>query len=320
MRLGALSVVLVDRSLREVAELMRGLGLESIELGAGGFIPNVHCNPAALLADRSGLQVFQETLSEFELTVSALAIHGEPLHPDPAIAEAYDRDFRNACMLAEKIGATRLTLLAGLPEAAPGDKTPNWILSPFPPWYMDKLEWQWEERLIPYWKEHGQIAEDHGVRLCFEMHPIDMVFKPEALLRLRDAVGPVIGCNLDPSHLFWQGMDILEVIRALGDAIYHVHAKDARLDPHNVRVNGVLDAKTFQNHANRSWLFRTVGFGHGEHFWREFVSTLRLVGYNDVISIEHEDPLVDPEEGLVLAVDLLRGILLRKPPGAIWFD
>ena len=321
MHLGAVSSVFMTRPLREAAQKMHELGLESIELGAGGYFPKTHCSPAELLADSSALAKFQETLAEFELTISAFAMHGEPLHPDPAIAGAYDQDFHDTCKLAEKIGVTRLTLLGGLPEAIPGDKEPNWILYPFPPRNMDLHEWQWEERLIPYWKEHGRIAEDHGVRLCFEMHPGDMIFKPEALLRLRDAIGPVVGCNLDPSHLFWQGMDIQEVIRTIGgDVIYHAHAKDSLPDPHVVRVNGILDAKDFQDCENRSWIFRTVGYGHDEEFWRKFVSTLRTVGYDDVLSIEHEDPLIDPEEGFELAVGVLQKVLIRKPPAKLWYE
>jgi sugar phosphate isomerase/epimerase len=179
-------------------------------------------------------------------------------------------------------------------------------------------QYQWEQRLIPYWKEHAKIAGDHGVRLCFEMVPADMLHNPEALLRLRDAVGPVVGCNLDPSHLFWQGMDILEVVRTLGDAIYHAHAKDSRMDPHVVRVNGVLDAKVFDDQARRSWLFRTVGYGHDELFWREYVSALRLAGYDDVLSIEHEDIAIDAQEGFEQAAALLNRILIRKPAGKVW--
>jgi len=320
MKLGALSTIFVNLQLAEAARRMQALGIEAIELGAGGYFPKNHCDPAALLADQRLLEVFQATLAEHGLAISALAIHGQPLHPDPSIAQAYDQVFREACALAARLGVTRLTLLSGLPEARPGDMEPNWILYPFPPQLMERREWQWEQRLIPYWQAHGRFAEDHGVRLCFEMHPGEMVFNPEGLLRLRDAVGPVIGCNLDPSHLFWQGMDILEVIRALGPAIYHVHAKDSRLDAHNVRVNGVLDAKDFQDWAGRSWIFRTVGYGHDAGFWRDFVSALRLVGYDDVISIEHEDPLIDPEEGFELAVALLKGVLIRRPPARLWYE
>jgi len=299
---------------------MHALGLTSIEIGAGGYFPKNHCDPAVMLSDPCALDGFRQTLADADLSISAFAMHGEPLHPDPSISGSYDRDFRATCALSHKVGVTRMTLLSGLPEAVPGDKVPNWILYPFPARNLDMHQWQWEQRLIPYWKEHGKIAEDHGVRLCFEMHPADMVFKPESLLRLRDAVGPVIGCNLDPSHLFWQGMDILEVIRILGSAIYHTHAKDSLPDSHNVRMNGILDTKDFQDRPHRSWIFRTVGYGHSEEFWRAYVSTLRLVGYDDVLSIEHEDPLIDPEEGFELAVRLLQQVLIRKPPARLWYE
>jgi sugar phosphate isomerase/epimerase len=318
MELGAVSTVFINKSLKKAAQRMHELGLKYIELGVGGFFPKNHCHPAQLLADPKALAAFQQTLSDASLKISAFAIHGEPLHPDPHISGDYDQDFRAACALAEKLGVTRLTLLAGLPEAIPGDKAPNWILYPYPPRNLEMHEWQWEQRLIPYWKEHGKIAADHGVRLCFEMHPVDMVYK--ALLRLRDAVGPVVGCNFDPSHLFWQGMEIEEVIRVLGKAIYHTHAKDSVPDNHNVRVNGVLDAKDFNDKANRAWLFRAVGYGHPELFWRSYVSTLRLIGYDDVLSIEHEDPIIQSEEGFELAVALLQRVLLRRPAGDLWFD
>jgi sugar phosphate isomerase/epimerase len=319
MHIGVMTGVFLDRPLREAAERTHSLGLKWIELPTGGFFPQSHCNPAELLADDSALARFKGTLTEFDLSISALSIHGEPLHPDPDVSGPYDKQFRDTCALAEKLGVTRLTLLAGLPEAAPGDKTPNWILYPFPAYYVERREWQWEERLIPYWKKHGRIAEDHGLRLCFEMHPGDMVFRPEELFRLRDAVGTVIGCNLDPSHLFWQGMDIVEVVRALGDTIYHVHAKDTRVDKHNAAVNGVLEPRPFDDDA-RTWVFRTVGYGHGEEVWREFVTTLRAVGYDDVLSIEYEDVTMDPDEGLEMALDYLRRIVPSKPAGSVWFE
>ena len=320
MHIGSLTTVFHTQSFREAAQQIHRIGLQSVEIGTGGYFPKNHCDPKHLLSDKNALAKFHDILAEFELDISALAIHGEPLHPDPDIADVYDQDFRDTCKLAAKIGVTRMTLLAGLPEAAPGDRVPNWILYPYPSQYIDMFEWQWEARLIPYWKEHGKIAEDHGVRVCFEMHPGDMVFKPEGLIRLRDAVGTVVGCNLDPSHLFWQSMDVLEVIQILGDIIYHVHAKDSRLEDRNVRANGVLDAKTFQDHMNRSWMFRTVGYGHGEKFWRDFVSTLRMVGYDDVISIEHEDPLIDSEEGFELAVRTLQNVIIRQPATTLWYE
>ncbi len=320
MKLGAISTVFVEQPLREAARRMHEMGLEAIEIGTGGFFPKNHCDPAELLADEAALETFQATLAEYELEISAFCIHGEPLHPDPAIADPYRKELRDTYALAAKLGVTRLTLLSGLPEAVPGDQEPNWILYPYPPRLMEMYEWQWNERLIPYWKEEVIAADDHGVRLCMEMHAGSMVFRTDQLLRIRDEVGPVIGCNLDPSHLIWQGMELPEVIRALGDSIYHVHAKDSRLDPHNVRVNGILDPYSFQDKERRSWIFRTVGYGNGEDFWREFVSSLQLAGYDDVLSIEHEDPLIDPEEGFELAVKVLQNVLIRKPPARLWYE
>jgi len=320
VQLGAISTIFINRPLEEAARRLHELGFSYIEIGAGGFFPKNHCYPAELLRDPRCLEQFQATLERNRLTISAFALHGEPLHPDPAIVQAYEQDFRAACELAPKIGVTRFTLLAGLPAGAPGDTAPNWILYPYPPRNLDMLRWQWDERLIPYWREHGRMASDAGVRLCFEMHPVDMVFKPEALLELRDRVGPVAGCNLDPSHLFWQGMDIPEVIRMLGRAIYHTHAKDSCPDDRVTRANGILDAKDFQRTRERSWIFRTVGYGHPEEFWRTYISALRQAGYDDVLSIEHEDPLIDPEEGFELAAALLQRILIRKPPSKLWYE
>ena len=173
--------------------------------------------------------------------------------------------------------------------------------------------------VIPYWKEAGAYAEEHGVRLGFEMHPGFVVYNPGTLLRLRDAVGPMIGANLDPSHLFWQGIDPIVAIRQLGPAIFHVHAKDTAVDPMNVAVNGVLDYGPYGDVANRSWVFRSVGYGHDALFWKRFVSALRAAGYDHVLSIEHEDSLASVDEGLSKAIATLKESVLSEPPAAMWW-
>lgn len=318
MHLGTMTSGFLDRPLREAARKLHELGLKHVEIPAGGFFPKVHCDPEQLLGDPAAFDEFQQTLADFDLTISAYALHGQPLNPNPDVVENYKQEFRAACKLAEKTDVHRFTLQAGLPAAAQGDTVPNWLLFPFPAQYVECLEWQWEARVIPFWREHAKIASDHAVRVCVEMCPADVVYNPETLLRLREAIGPDIGANLDPSHFFWQGIDCTEAIRRLGDAIYHVHAKDSRVDQHVTRRQGVLDPTPFNDHMNRSWLFRTVGYGHGEDFWRNFVSTLRLVGYDDVVSIEHEDPLVDPDEGFELAVRTLQRVMIEKPPGQLW--
>ena len=320
MKLGAITTVLIHLSLEEMAQRMHALGLECIEIGVGGFFPKTHCNPGELLQDPGGLSKFQDTLARNELEISAFCIHGDCLHPDKTISDEYHQDFVEACQLAEKIGVRRITLLSGLPEGQEGDRTPNFLSYFYPSYYLEMQQWQWEKRCIPYWKEHGKIAADHGVDLCFEMHTGNLVYKVEELLRLRDAVGPVVCCNMDPSHLFWQGMDVLDIILTLGPLIKHTHAKDSGLVEKNVRLNGVVDGKDMQRLTERTWLFRTVGYGHSEKFWRDYVSALRQIGYDDTLSIEHEDPLIDPQEGFELAVRFLQNILIKKPPSKLWYE
>jgi sugar phosphate isomerase/epimerase len=320
VKLGVLTSAVLDLELEEGLDRLTRLGLGTVEIACAGYFGHRHADADALLESPSALRRWHEAFLRRDLEISALAVHGEPLAPDEATARAYAHELRQACRLAEAIGAERLTLLAGLPEGAPGDRTPCWITQPFPSANLDAHRWQWEERLVPYWREQGAFAREHGCRLCFEMVPGDLVYNPSALLRLREEVGPVVGCNFDPSHLVWQGIDVLEALRTLGDAVYHVHAKDVRVQVHTVRVDGILDPKPYSELGRRAWSFRTVGYGHGETFWRDLVSTLRLIGYDDVLSIEHEDEYADSDEGLEKAVAFLRPIVLERPIGKLWWD
>ena len=320
MKLGVVHTVFYRNTLEEALGECRRLGLEYMEIGGGGYLPKNHIDVRELSRDVDALNQFRESLAEHDVSLSALAIHGQPLHPDATVSNAYGQEFRATCKIADGLGVDRLTLLAGLPGAGPEDLHPNWITYPFPPENIERLAWQWSERLIPYWREHAKIAEDHGVKLCFELHPADLVFQPSGLLRLRREIGPVVGANLDPSHLTWQGMDIRTVILALGDAIYHVHAKDSWLNPAVIREDGVLDAKHHKYENERAWIFRTIGYGNSEQWWRDFVSTLRMVGYDYVLSIEHEDSLMDPIEGLERAVEFLRRIVPDRPGAELWYE
>ena len=321
MKLSVLANLYHDKTLDETLQTLTSLGVHTVELGAGGYPGKAQCNPKELLADDKKLREFTDTLKKYDVTVCALAAHGNALHPDKKIAEQFDTDFREAVLLAEKLGVDTVITFSGCPGDHEGAKYPNWVTCPWPEDFLAILDWQWNEKLIPYWKEAGAFALAHGVsHIAFEMHPGFCVYNPETLLKLRAAVGPVIGANFDPSHLIWQGMDPVAAIRELEGAIYHVHAKDTKIDHYNTAKNGVLDTKHYGDELHRSWIFRTVGYGNGETYWRDLVSNLRLCGYDRVLSIEHEDSLMTLDEGLQKAINFLNGIIISdpKPTSMAW--
>jgi sugar phosphate isomerase/epimerase len=319
MKLGVLTALFGDRTFDDAIKLVKNAGLDAVEIGSGGFVGKNHCNPELLLKDEKALKKFLDTVNSQGLEISAMSAHGNPLHPDKSFAEPHKKDMLDTIALAEKIGVKTVNCFAGCPGAGEDAKHPNWITCPWPTYFIDAVKWQWEKRIIPFWKEMAKRARDAGVKFGFEMHPGDAVYNPEALLKLRDAVGEEICCNLDPSHLFWQGMDPLVVIKLMGKIIVHVHAKDSKVDEGVVTWRGVNDWKHYSDVMNRAWTFRTCGYGHDKLWWNSFVSNLRMVGYDGVISIEHEDPLMSANEGLSKAVQFLKDVLLREKVGAMWW-
>lgn len=321
MKLSVLENLYAGKTLEESLSIITGLGVHTVEMGAGGYPGKAHCNPEELLADSAKFNAFVDTFKKYDVEICALAAHGNPLHPEEATAAAYDRDFKNAVLLAEKLGIDTIVGFSGCPGDSEGSKYPNWVTCPWPEDFLHILEWQWSEKLIPYWKKTAAFAEAHGVsHIAFEMHPGFCVYNPETCLKLRSEVSPVLGANLDPSHLIWQGIDPVAAARELRGAIYHVHAKDTKIDKYNTAKNGVLDTKHYSDELGRAWVFRTVGFGNGESYWRDFVSNLRLCGYDRVLSIEHEDSVMTIDEGLRKAVEFLRPIVMTedKPRTMSW--
>jgi len=319
MKLGVFAVLLSDRPLEAALDHIVSLGLDAVEIGTGAYPGNAHCDPGRLLSDDGALDTFRRAVEDRGLEISALSCHGNPLHPDRAVADEHDAAFEKTVELAARLGVGRVITFSGCPGAGPDAREPSWIVSAWPPEFPKMLEWQWAERVIPYWTRAAERCRAAGVKVAIEMHPNFVAYNPSTMLRLRDAAPDVIGCNFDPSHMFWQGIDPVAAIRALGDCIYHFHAKDCRIDARNTAVDGVLDAKPYTNEIERSWIFRTVGYGHDERVWNDIVSQLRLVGYDDVISIEHEDSIMSPEEGLAKAVEFLKRVLIRKAAGeAYW--
>lgn len=319
MKLGVFDPLFHFSKVETMLDKLVSLGLEAVELSTGGYVGKRYCNPEKLLQDQESLKAFIYAFEQRGLIISALSCHGNPLHPDSKQAQSFHNDWRNSVRLAHKLGIETVVTFSGCPGGSPDDRTPNWITCAWPSDYTSALEWQWEKCVIPYWRSEVAFAEAHNVRVAIEMHPGFVVYNPENLMRLRLEVGENLGANFDPSHLVWQGVDIVAAIRHLGNAIYHVHAKDTYLEPTIVAQKGVLDTTPYNQVAKRSWIFRSVGYGHGELSWRKVISALRTIGYDHVISIEHEDVLASREEGLKKAISTLQSAILREPPDQAWW-
>jgi len=319
MKLGVLTALFSDQPLEKALEYIKNAGLDAIELGAGNYPGTAHCDPDVLLNDDGELDKFEKLIADHGLIISALSCHGNPIHPNKEFARQNHEAQRKAILLAEKLGVDVVNTFSGCPGGSDSDKYPNWVTCPWPPHFLEIVEWQWEKKVIPYWKEENDFAGEHGIKIALEMHPGFVVYNTETLLKLREAAGEQIGANFDPSHLFWQGIDPIASIRKLGKAIFHIHAKDTKICPYNTPVNGVLDTKHYGDEINRSWIFRTIGYGHDYSFWKDFVSNLRMVGYDGVLSIEHEDSLMSANEGLMKAVAMLKQVIFTEELGEMWW-
>jgi DNA-(apurinic or apyrimidinic site) lyase len=321
MDIGVLTVPLGGQSLDDALAYLHGIGVDAVELGCGGHPGDSHLPRDEYLDDEDAQEQLFDLLDEYEMRISALATHNNPLHPDDETAEEADTELREAIELADQLDVDAVTCFSGLPAGSPNDETPNWVTAPWPGEHADAHQYQWEEVAIPYWRDVANHAEDHGVNVAIEMHPNMLVYEPSGMLRLREETNERIGANFDPSHLYWQGIEITDAIRFLGehDAIHHFHAKDTKVYDANARYKGVLDTVPYDEEPDRSWLFRSVGYGHGEEHWKDVVSTLRMVDYDGALSIEHEDSLTSSNEGLEKAVALLQRAVFREQPGeAYW--
>ena len=320
MKLSVMNPVLNEYSFEEALKYLHSLGVDAIEIGAGGFPGDNHLKPQELIGNPEKIKAYKDLLAKYEIEISAISCHGNALHPQKEIADKFHNEFKNAILAAEALGVKTIIGFSGCPGDCETSKYPNWVTCPWPEDFLEILDWQWNEKVIPYWKEMAKFAKEHGIeKIAFEMHPGFVVYNPETLLKLRAAVGDIIGANFDPSHLFWQGINPVSAIKALKGAIYHFHAKDTKIDERNSAVNGVLDTKNYGEIIDRSWVFRTVGYGHGKEVWNDMISMLKTVGYDGAISIEHEDGLMSPKEGLEKAIAFLKEVLIYETAGEMWW-
>ena len=314
MKIGFVTEGLSGLVFEDVLDWVVEQGIEAVEVVTGGDSEATHCDKTRLLEDRTYRERFKDAIQGRGLVLSALNCNGNPLDPDPGRPDHKD-DLLQTIEIAALMDLDTIVTMSGCPGTPDGSKYPNWIVHPFPAAFVEILQWQWEKVVTPFWKDVGRLATERGVRIAIEMHPGTVVYNPATLMRLREIGGPAIGANFDPSHMFHQGIDPPEVVRALGrDIVFHVHAKDTVINPYKRAFSGVLDTRPMTEVAERSWAYRTLGFGHDARWWSQFISALRVVGYDGVLSIEHEDPVMSAKEGIRKSVDFLNPIIVRTQP------
>jgi sugar phosphate isomerase/epimerase len=320
--IGVFDPAFPDLTLDQLLDKMSAWGVEAMEIGTGGYPGDKHCPVQELLADPAKANAWKKKFEDRNIRVATFSCHGNPVHPDPKTAARDDRTFRNTVLLAERLDVKVIVGFSGCPGGSPTDAMPNWATYRWPPEYAQVLDWQWKEKVIPYWKEAAKFAREHGVRrIAFEMHPGFVVYNPKTLLRLREAVGEEIGANCDLSHLFWQGCDPIAVIRLLAknDALFHAHMKDTVMFADNVARYGVLNfAFEPSELPTASETFRAVGYGHGAATWKDIIRTYMEVGYEGILSVENEDPILNSEQGVQRALYVIKNVreeLINPPTG-----
>jgi len=286
------------------------LGVSGVEVNTGGWSTAPHFDLKAMKASADARRAFAGAFKSRGLEIIAFNANGNPLHPtQPQQGEC----LRDTIRIAGEMGVKTICTMSGLPAGRAGDLMPNWVVSSWPPETQEILRYQWDEKLLPFWTEIAALTKECGVeRVALELHGSQCVYNVPSLLKLRAAIGPVVGANLDPSHLFWMGADPLAAAEALGEAVYHVHAKDTLLNAPVQATTSLLENGSLMNIPARSWSYVTLGFGHGEQWWRQFCYRLRMGGYDGWLSVEHEDVLLNSVEGLEKSIALLKGVM----PGA----
>jgi sugar phosphate isomerase/epimerase len=310
--IGVFDPVYEKLTLDEMLGKVSALGLEAMEIGTGGYPGANHCPVAELLADPARAKAWKKKFEDRNIRVATFSCHGNPIHPDPKRAAKDAETFRQTVLLAERMDVSVIVGFSGCPGGSPTDTMPNWVAYRWPTECKEMLQWQWKERVVPYWKDAAKFAREHGVkRLAFEMHPNFVVYNPKTLLQLREAVGEEIGANCDLSHLFWQGCDPVEVIHLLAKngALFHAHMKDTVLYPENVGRFGVLNfAFSTDELPDASEIFRAVGYGHSASQWKAILQAYMDVDYEGILSIENEDPILSGEVGVERAAYVLKNV------------
>lgn len=321
MKLGVFNPLFQNMELEEMLDYIKASGLDAVEIGTGGYPGDKHCNVDELLESKDAREVYLEKFTSRGLIISAFSCHGNPISPDEAFRRESDEILRKSIRLANLMDVPVVNTFSGTPAGNETDTAVNWPVTPWPEEYSEIKEWQWKNRLIPYWQDIAELAKENDVKIGLELHGGFLVHSPHTMLELRKATNAYIGANLDPSHMWWQGIDPVAAIKILGreDALHHFHAKDTYIDQDNLNMHGYLDMNPYGSIRERSWTFRSVGLGHSMDEWANMMSALRTYDYDYVVSIEHEDGLMSIEEGFQTAVRNLQGVIIKEQPTDMWW-
>tara|TARA_B100001146_G_scaffold214831_1_gene216514 strand:+ start:117 stop:1148 length:1032 start_codon:yes stop_codon:yes gene_type:complete len=316
MEVGLVTDVFADKDLDGLLKTCTDLRLKQLEFSCGNYTGGKFFNVDKMLNDSKHRDEIIAKIKDHNFKISALSCHGNPIAPGP-YGKQHDEITRKTIKLASVLKIDKIICLSGC-AGGPGDSNPNWIVTAWPPEKGKILEWQWNEVLVPYWKDVANYAENLGVKICFELHGGDMVYNVPTTHRIRDQASKNIGANFDPSHLIWMGGDPVQMVKNLGEAVFYVHIKDVKIDPVQKSLNTLLDTTWFADVNGRSWNFCIPGHGHDERWWSEFLLALRSIGYEDVLSIEHEDCSLGRNEGMRLTIEFLERILINETVDYEW--
>lgn len=311
MKLALCTDVLAGLAFPEMLDRVKQYGITGVEMTAGGWSPCPHVKTEELLASSAALAAFRGELEKRGMEIVALNCSGNPLAPG-ALGEKHTASSYRTVELAAKLGVKKIVMMSGLPGGGPDDKIPNWITSTvsWPDYMPGVIDYQWNEVAIPWWQAFTRHAAEHGIeQIALEEFPSQLVYNPSTLLRLREAVGDIIGMNLDPSHLIAMGADPIAAARKLEGVIYHVHGKDARIERGLADVDGLMEYQPVTQTKTRTWNYVAVGCGQDLKWWKEFFSVLRMTGYNGYVSLEMEDLTMSVEAGLRTSIDALNATL-----------